>query len=169
MRHKRRGVKWIGRPVGSSGSWGNDERYQDWYRYGEIERESSRPSILVYLARHFRERWEESCRHWTQGRCRWCRAGRRGPVVRGRDSGAAAVPRRASVDRRRTRRRRDRPHHGRSDAPCTARRCHRPPRYTRCSVHVHTPTRRTTVIRHARYGAAQYGTRNVSAASRSET
>jgi len=32
---------WIGRPAGSSGSWGgDDEKYQDWYRYGEIEGES---------------------------------------------------------------------------------------------------------------------------------
>ena len=34
-RRKIRGVKWIGRPA-------DDERYQDWYRYGEMEGESSR-------------------------------------------------------------------------------------------------------------------------------
>ena len=40
--HKQRGVKWIGRPAGSSGSWGDDEKYEDWYRYGEMDGESSR-------------------------------------------------------------------------------------------------------------------------------
>jgi len=34
LRRKRRGVKWMGRPAGSSGSWGDDERYHHWYRYG---------------------------------------------------------------------------------------------------------------------------------------
>jgi len=42
MRRKRRWVKWIGRPTGSSGSLGDDGRYQDWYRCGVIEGESSR-------------------------------------------------------------------------------------------------------------------------------
>jgi len=42
LRRKRRMVKWIGRPAGSSGSWGDDERYQEWYRYGEIEGEHCR-------------------------------------------------------------------------------------------------------------------------------
>ena len=37
MRRKKRGVKWIGRPAGSSGSCGDDRRYQDWYKYGEVE------------------------------------------------------------------------------------------------------------------------------------
>jgi len=32
-------VKRIGRPAGSSWSLGDDRRYQDWYRYGEIEGE----------------------------------------------------------------------------------------------------------------------------------
>jgi len=36
LRRKERGVKWIGRPAGSSGSWGDDGRCQDWYRYGEM-------------------------------------------------------------------------------------------------------------------------------------
>jgi len=35
-----RGVKWIGRPAGSSGSRGVDGRYQDWYGYKEMEGES---------------------------------------------------------------------------------------------------------------------------------
>ena len=39
---KKRRVKWIGSPAGSSGSLGDDRRYQDWYRYGEIEGESSK-------------------------------------------------------------------------------------------------------------------------------
>jgi len=35
-RHTKRGVKWIGRPSGDDG------RYQGWYRYAEMEGESSR-------------------------------------------------------------------------------------------------------------------------------
>jgi len=39
LRHKKRGVKWIGMPAGSSWSSGDDGWYQDWYRYGDMERE----------------------------------------------------------------------------------------------------------------------------------
>ena len=39
---EERGYKWSGRPAGSSGSRDDDGRCQDWYRYGEIEGESSR-------------------------------------------------------------------------------------------------------------------------------
>jgi len=42
LRHKKRRVKWTGRPAGSSGSRGDDGRCQDWYRYGEIEEKRSR-------------------------------------------------------------------------------------------------------------------------------
>jgi len=41
VRRKKRGVKWTGRPAGSSGSYGDDGRYLDWYRYGEIKAGSS--------------------------------------------------------------------------------------------------------------------------------
>jgi len=37
LRRRKRGVEWSGRPAGSSGSRGDDGRYQDWYRYGEME------------------------------------------------------------------------------------------------------------------------------------
>ena len=39
LRRKKTGVNCIGRPAGSCGSSGDDRRYQDWYRYGEIEGE----------------------------------------------------------------------------------------------------------------------------------
>ena len=35
----KKGVKWIGRSAGNSGSWVDDKRYQDWYKYGEMEGE----------------------------------------------------------------------------------------------------------------------------------
>jgi len=39
LERKKRGVKWVGRPAGSSGPGGDDERYQDWYMwaYRKIE------------------------------------------------------------------------------------------------------------------------------------
>ena len=36
LRRKKRGVKWIGRPAGDDG------KYQEWYRYGEVEGEIGR-------------------------------------------------------------------------------------------------------------------------------
>jgi len=41
LRHKRRGVKWSGRPAGSSGSWDDDGRFQD-----------KEYSVLKYLCFH---------------------------------------------------------------------------------------------------------------------
>ena len=37
LRRKRRRVQWTGKHGGSSGSWGDDGMYQDWYRHGEID------------------------------------------------------------------------------------------------------------------------------------
>jgi len=39
---QEKGVKWIVRPAGNSGSCGDDKRYQDWHTFGELEEENSR-------------------------------------------------------------------------------------------------------------------------------
>jgi len=33
LRHKGKGVMWVGRPAGNSGSWGDGRKCQGWYSY----------------------------------------------------------------------------------------------------------------------------------------